>query len=228
MIPTSLAAVPFTPSYLSALAAAPVFHLRPASIVQRGSFEAMLAAPPFNAGRVYPWDLASAAEDAARALLEGDDLGAVLAALSALRQVLDADKLEAEQRQLLAAIHPILAEHWPDYAALRRQEAQREELLPIMAAKHFLTGWDYDGKAFATGRDGLVTDDALRQLNVFEVRTVGLEAYRLMYAEEQRPLSLPPSKSGPVPAPSPAGARPRSAAPGGKSKARASGLKTRA
>lgn len=227
MIATSTAGVPFTPQWRAGQDDAPVFLIRPASILERGQFEATLAGPPYNAGRVFPWDLAAAAEEAARALLDGEHLGQVLEALAAMRQTLDMDALPLEQKQLLTAIDPVLSDHWPEYAELRRRDARRAELLPTLAVKHFLKGWDWGDRAFTFGKDGLVSDETLRALGVFEMRAIGLEAYRLMNAEEQLPLSPPPSKSGPAPPTSPAEKPRRSVVKGGKS-ATVSGRKTRA
>ena len=211
--------VRFTPAFMVGKADAPVFLIRPGSVVERAQLEAALAAPPYNAGRVFPWDLADAAADAARALLTGDDLGQVLDALAAMKASLGLAALPDDQRQLLLGIDDALTSHWPEYAALRQQEARRNELLPLLAAQRFLVGWEGIEAPFTRGKDGRASDDALRILGQFFLPLVGREAYRLLYAEEQRPLSLPPSKSGPAPVISPAVAKRRSGAKAGKSPA---------
>lgn len=208
--------VRFTPPFMAAKADAPVFLIRPGSVVERAQLEAALAAPPYNAGRVFPWDLADAAADAARALLTGDDLGQVLDALAAMKASLGVGDLPDDQRQLLIGIDDALTTQWPEYAALRQQEARRNELLPLLAAQRFLVGWEGIEAPFTRGKDGRASDDALRILGQFFLPLVGREAYRLLYAEEQRPLSLPPSKSGPGPGISPAAGKRRSAVKAGK------------
>lgn len=223
--------VPYTPSWQCDPATgaprpgAPVFHIRPGGIIDRGQVDAELAGPPYNAARVLPWDLIAAAEAGVRQFLDGDDLAQVLEAWGALREaVFDLDKLPPEQRQLLIAIEPALC-NWPEYGELRRREARRDELLPALCVKRFLVGWDHPGAVFATGKDGLVTDGALFQLADFERRAVGLYAYSLMQAEHHRPFSPPPLNAAPAPPPSKAGAKRPSAAKAGKSTA-SSGRKT--
>lgn len=213
---TTTEPVRFTPAFMAGKEGAPVFLIRPGSVVERAQLEAALAAPPYNAGRVFPWDLADAASDAARALLAGDDLGQVLEALAAMKAALGITALPDAQRQLLVGIDEALTTHWPEYAALRQQEARRDELLPLLAAQRFLVGWENIEQPFTTGKDGRASDDALRLLGQFYLPLVGRESYRLLYAEEQRPLSLPPSKSGLGPVTLPAEKPRRSAAKAGK------------
>ncbi len=219
--------VRFTPPWMAADEGAPVFLIRAGSVVDRAQLEAALAGPPYNAGRVYPWDLADTAADAARALLDGDALGQVLEALGAMKASMGLAALADDQRQLLVAVDEALMTAWPEYAALRQREARRDEFLPLLAAQRFLVGWENLPAEFVTGKDGRPTDDTLRALGQFFLPLVGREAYRLLYAEDQRPLSPPPSKSGLAPRTSPAADAPRSAAKAGKSMAK-SGAKTRA
>jgi hypothetical protein len=208
--------VRFTPPFMAAQADAPVFLIRPGSVVERAQLEAVLSAPPYNAGRVMPWDLADAAADAARALLDGEYLGQVLDALAAMKASLGLAELPLDQRQLLIGVDESLTAHWPEYAALRQQESRRDELMPLLACQRFLVGWENVKAEFTRGKDGRISEDSLRALGPFLPRVVGNECYRLLYAEDQRPLSLPPSKSGPGPVISPAGKKPRSAAKAGR------------
>lgn len=224
---TTTEPVRFTPPFMAGQADAPVFLIRAGSVVERAQLEAALAAPPYNAGRVFPWDLADAAADAARALLTGDDLGLVLEALAAMKASMGLAALPVEQRQLLSGVDEALTAHWPEYAELRQQEARRNELLPLLAAQRFLVGWEGVETPFTLGKDGRASDASLRALGQFLLPLVGREAYRLLYAEEQRPLSSPPSKSGPGPVTSPAVGDRRSTVKAGKSPA-SSGRKTRA
>jgi hypothetical protein len=218
--------VRFTPSWLDGQDGAPVFLIRPGSVIERGELESDLASHPFNAGKVYPWDMANVAGDAARALLSGEDLATVLEALGHLRGGQEMAALDADTRQLLIGIDGALMDAWPEYAALRKREARRTEFLPLLAAKRFLVGWEGLEAEFSADKDGKASDAALRALGPVFLPAVGMEAYRLLYAEDQRPLSAPPSKSGPGPETSPAASKRRSAAQAGTSRAR-SGRKTR-
>lgn len=219
--------VRFSPPWLAGQDGAPVFLIRAGSVVDRAQIEALLAGPPYDAGRVFPWHLADAAADAARSLLDGADLAQVLEALTAMKSAMSIDKLPTEQRQLLVGIDSALAAAWPEYAELRRRDARRDEFMPLLAAQRFLVGWENFAAPFVTGKDGRPTDDTLRQLGQFFLPLVGHEAYRLLYAEQQRPLSSPPVKSAPTRPVSPAVARRRTAAKAGSSTA-SSGKKTRA
>lgn len=217
--------VRFTPAWLAGRDGAPVFMIRPGTLTERSQLEADLASHPYNAGRVYSWDMADVATDAARALLQGEDLAQVLEALAALRGSAGGE-VPLEHRQLLIGIDGALMEAWPEYAELRAREARRTEFLPLVAAKRFLVGWEGLDTPFTTDKAGKASDDALRALGALFLPAVGMECYRLLYAEAQRPLSEPPSKfagSGLTTSPA-AGAR-RSAAKAGKSTGK-SGRKT--
>jgi hypothetical protein len=228
MIATSTSQrVPFTPPWLTGRAGAPVFFIRPGSLVERSQLEATLASHPYNAGKVYPWDLADVAADAARALLNGEALAQVLEALSTLRGAGGIESVPLAQRQLLIGVDGALMEAWPEYADLRAREARRTEFMPLLACKQFLVGWEGMETPFTADKDGKASEDALRALGSLFLPVVGMEAYRLLYAEDQRPLSPPPSKSAPDRVTSPAGARRRSAAKAGTSTGK-SGRKTRA
>ncbi len=218
--------VRFTPPWLAGNADAPVFLIRPGSLIERAQLEAYLAGPECNAGRVFPWDLADAASDAARALLDGDDLGQVLEALATLRGARGLESLPQDQRQLLVAIDGALMQAWPEYAELRAREARRQELLPLVACQRFLVGWEGFETPFTPDKHGKPSESSLRVLGSLFLPAVGMEAYRLLYAEEQRPLSDAPSKSAPARPISPAAGVRRSAAKAGKSPVR-SGRKTR-
>jgi hypothetical protein len=220
MIPTSSAAVPFTPPWYLGQGGglrdgAITYRLRPGSVIDRGLFEGAMAGPPFNAGRVFPWDLIDAAERAAAQLLDGDALGQVREALAAWRaNVTSPQALPPETVQLLAGIENALRT-WPEYGELRAAEARRTAVLPVVAAQWFLVGWQGLDAPFTTGPGGKASDAALAAIPAPDLNALGWHAYNLMYAEQHRPLSPPVSTS--------AGTRARSDAAGSRRKTAVAG-----
>lgn len=220
MIAFTAAPQPFTPSWYcnkdgSPRAGARTYLVRPGGITDRAMFEGAIAGPPFNAGRVFPWDLISAAENAVTHLLDGDARGQVLEALAAWRaNMLTPEALPPATAQLLAGVE-IALRSWPEYAELRAAEARRTHMLPTLAAKWFLAGWQGFDAPFELGPDGKASDASLLAIPAPDLNALGWHAYNCMYAEQHRPLSQPPSTS--------AATRPRSGAGGSRRAAKAGG-----
>jgi hypothetical protein len=231
MIALNAAPQPFTPPwYIQGSvprADAVTYLVRAGTIAERAMFEGVIAGPPWNAGRVFPWDLIDAAERAVRQLLDGDSLGQVLEALGAWRaNLLTPEALPAEQRALLDGLEmPLRA--IPEYANLRAIEARRSQILPMLAAAWFLCGWQGNDAPFTLGPDGKASEASLQRIPAPDLSAIGWHAYNLMYAEQHRPLSPPPSTSESSPLPSSVAGSPRAGKAGGKS-AGASGRKIRA
>lgn len=225
MAPPALTTLPWTPDHLVGAPDAPVFLIRPGTMTERVTFEAMLAAPPYRAGRVFPWVLADTAIAAARSLLDGEQLGQVIDAFTALKKLDGVAGLPIDQRQLVIGIEGALTAAWPEYAELHAQLQRRLEIMPLLACRQFLVGWDRFDAEFVTDKDGRPTDDTLRAMGPFFMPLCGHQAYNLLYAKDQFPLSPPPSNAGPAPVISPA-AKPIPMAGAGKSTA-PSGKKTR-
>ena len=220
MIPFSAAPAPFVPLWYLDQSGTPrpdarTYLLRPGTITDRALFEGVIAGPPYNAGRVFPWDLITAAENAVTHLLDGDARGQVLEALAAQRaNILSPETLPPEHTQLLAGIEMALRT-WPEYAELRAAEARRAHVLPMLAAKWFLAGWEGIDQPFTLGPDGKASEAALAAIPAHDFNALGWHAYNAMYAEQHRPLSKPPSTA--------AATRPRSGAGGNRRKARVAG-----
>jgi hypothetical protein len=225
MITASAAPQPFTPPWClgqdgSPLPGARTYLVRPGGIMDRAMFEGVIAGPPYNAGRVFPWDLITSAEGAVNHLMAGDDLaasrGQLLDALAAWRaNMLTPEALPADVVQLLAGVEMALRTY-PEYAELRRAEARRTQVLPVLAAKWFLAGWQGIDAPFQLGPDGKVAESCLIAIPAPDLNALGWHAYNSMYAEQHRPLSPPPSTSGGTPPRSVSGGKRQKAAVAGK------------
>lgn len=182
------ATVLFTPSWYTT-SPKPVFHLRAADVIERGQMEAELAGE-HQAGKVYGFELNAAIRSGVHFLMQDDPgLDHVLSLISAESQG-EADGLADEDKQILIAVRKALALHWPEYKDLVAQANRRREIVPIVCLRRFCTGWD-DLKAdngklivFEQGRDGLVTEAALRRINPLDLMAVGNKAYALQYVDE--------------------------------------------
>jgi hypothetical protein len=220
MIALSTAAVPFTPPWSLDQGGAPLpdartYLVRPGTVADRAMFEGAISGPPWNAGRVFPWDLLNAAERAVMELLDGHSQALVLDALNANRDNLATpEQIPAHQAQLLAGVE-IALRSWPEYAELRAAESRRTHILPMLSAKWFLVGWQGIDAPFTTDRDGKASDAALAAIPSHDLNAIGWHAYNLMHAEQHRPLSKPPLKSG--------AARPRSTTGGSRQRAKVGG-----
>jgi len=209
-----------TPSWLSG-EKAPVYLIRPGSVIERSLVEAELAGE-YQAGRVFAFELLEAFQKGVRALLPDDPEADQLVSLAAAEA--GGETLSAEEARQVADARVALGEHWPDYRALNARIARRKEIAPVLALRRFCVGWENVEVPFARGPDGLVTLDALARLDPLEMLSAGNHAYGLLFPGELEGNSPPPSQSDDGPttstsdAPSPAA---------GKSKAR-SGRKTRA
>ncbi|OYZ15638.1 MAG: hypothetical protein B7Y35_06100 [Sphingomonadales bacterium 28-64-96] len=222
MIPTSAAPQLFTPPWYLQDGAippgAPVYLVRPGSIADRAMFEGVIGGPPWNAGRVFPWDLIDAAERAVTALLDGDARGQVLEALATWRaNMATPEAIPHETTQLLAGLEMALRT-WPEYGQLRAAESRRTHALPVLAAQWFLVGWQNVDQPFTLGPDGKASEASLSSIPAPNLNALGWYAYNLMYAEQHRPLSPPPSTSEGSPSPSSAAGSRRVGRAGGKSK----------
>jgi hypothetical protein len=229
MIYTSAAPQPFTPPWYlkdgSTPPGAPVYLVRPGSIADRAMFEGVIGGPPWNSGRVFPWDLIDAAERAVTALLDGEARGQVLEALATWRaNMATPEAIPDETTQLLAGLEMALRS-WPEYGQLRAAESRRQHALPVLAAQWFLVGWQNVHQPFGLGPDAKASEASLQAIPAPDLNAVGWHAYNLMYAEQHRPLSPPPSTSEGSPLPSTAAGSRRVGRAGGKSMG-ASGKKT--
>jgi hypothetical protein len=178
---------------------APVFHLRAASVIERGQMEAELAGT-YRAGRVFGFDLHQACRDGVQALLADDpEIDRLLALLDAEYNGEAADMPDADKR-LLAEIRRVLAESWPAYRDLVEQGERRREIAPIVAFRRFCTGIDGKGITFTRDRAGMVSNATMAQIDALELSAAGSRAYSLAYGADMEKNLPPPSASdsGPV------------------------------
>ena len=225
MVPTSTKLLPFTPPWLEGKPNAPRYLLQPGGVVERSLFEAELASPPYNAGRVYDVQLYEAARDGVRAWATGDDLARLLELIDAHQggQLKDG----SSDMQMFLTVEAALRDKWPTYAALCAQRSRRQECLPLLAVQRFLRGWENVDKPFKANFDGSPSPETLAAIPPLELRVVGLQAWSLLYvSEEAAGESAAPSKSAQDQETSPSVSSRRTPRKGGRSTA-GSGRKTR-
>lgn len=192
------------------LPGAPVYFIRPGGAGDRAMFDADLAGPPYNAGRVFDVELFDAMSEAVAEWLSGDDLGRAAEVIGLAR----AGRLE---RNTPAAALFIEIEQaclkepggWPLYKALVARRARRETFAPFLAAQRFLCGWEgvttgAGDKAtpvpFAAGPDGQASDASLKVIPEMELLFIGREAWGMLrLTDEQIKNSDAPSTSKPAP-----------------------------
>lgn len=209
--------VRYTPLWREAEAKAPVYLLRAGGVRERAALEAELAGP-HRAGKLYSFELAQAVRDGIDLFMADDPAQErVLAALVQEDEVDQrADKalvagnteesvsiraeLPAEERQLLADVRGVLAEHFGPYRDLLAQQARRREMAPIEALRRFLVGFENVDATFARDRDGMVSEETLAALDPFEMAAAGNHAYGLLYGGGQRRPLAPRSPSEERPA----------------------------
>lgn len=191
----------FTPSWLAQLPdhERPKFTLRPGTVLERDRFEAELEGK-YRAGAVMSFHLMMAAANGIQALVPGEE-GAALVEL--IRAEFGEEELSPAEKAKVKAATEVLAQHWPEYASLVEQEAQRNTILPTLAFIRWCDGWesvkDKDGVTIAYARDplGQIDEAALRRVPPLLMRAAGMEAYGLQYGRTQAKNSAPLSNSSP-------------------------------
>lgn len=195
MTATSTSAVAFTPAWREGSDDAPVFYLVPAGVIERSLMEAELSGR-FAAGRVYGFELLAAVRSGVETLLAGDaDQGRLLELIDLEASGEQVDLTDDDRREL-ADVKRVLATGWPEYQMLLEQVERRRELAPLIAFRRFCTGIEAKGVTFAKGRDGLVSEATLREIDPLELRAAGNRAFSMAYVtEEDAGNSARPSSS---------------------------------
>lgn len=200
----------------------PVYLARVASFDERALFEAELAGPPWNAGRVYDFQLLDALEAATLSRMvdaPSDQQGRVAEAFQRART--DTANLPEADRQLIADLERIEGQTPGRYAELVAARRARAVVLPTVAMRRFLLGWEGRAVDFTARWDGCPDDAALKTVPEAERLWLGVQLYAMLYpsVDEGKPLrSPPPSPRGP--ATSKVGGGRKTAARAGKSAAK--------
>lgn len=208
----------------------PVYLVKAATLDERTLFEAELAGAPWNAPRVFDFQLYDCLIDAVSAWYpdEDPDRARLLDIVETAQR--DPALLDTAGRQLLAALETQAIENWPAYAQLIGARRRRAAILPLRALKRFLVGVEDAEPAipFETDRrDGTVSDLTLAYLDPGDLSWLGLEIYRRLYlSADEGKASAPLPSSPPGPVTSQAAGDRRTAGRAGKSPAK-SGRKTR-
>jgi hypothetical protein len=198
----------------------PVYVITAPTLMQRAAFRRDVAA----AGARYPGqdEMFRALREGIRAAVEEDAQPALLEKLDAAEAAGSGLAEDAELARDLAEIETAMRRHHPPYAALEAERAYWLSIAPIVAARHFLRGWEGVEAPFRR-QNGLVPEDLLAQLPDATVEAIGWEAIALMSPSRvQAKNSASPSPSPSDPATSPAEPSPPTAVPDGSSSASAS------
>ncbi len=205
---------------------APAYHLAVATHLLRAEFRQACAA----AGLRYPNDAQLfAAQRAAISAAGASNAGDLLALVEAGEAKSADPELELPDGTLerLAALQSVLIEQDEAYARLIASRVRFASLMPLVAARMCLRGWenvtDADGKPvpFRRGPQG-VPDDDLEHVPESQLHELGAKAVALMtVSETQAKNSASPSRSPGTPGHSETASSPPMAAPDGKSSATA-------
>jgi len=198
----------------------PVYAIAVPTLMQRAAFRRDVAA----AGARYPGqdEMFVALREGVRAAVEDDAQPALLETLDAAEAAGAGLAEDAELARDMAGIEAAMRRHHPPYAALEAERAYWLSVAPIVAARHFLRGWEGVAAPFRR-QAGLVPEDLLAELPDAHVEAIGWEAISLMSpSRAQAKNSASPSPSPSDPQTSPAEPSRPTAAPDGNSSASAS------
>lgn len=202
--------------------ARPVYLARVASFDERTQFEAELAAPPWNAGRVYDFQLVDALEEASlERLADAPAEHRQRVAEAFHRARTDVANLPPEDRQLIADLERIEQQAPGRYSDLVAARRNRAIMLPSVAIRRFLIGWEGRDEPFTTRPDGRPDDAAMRSIPEAERLWLGVRLYAMLYLSDDEGKASPsPPQSPPGQATSRAGGGRQTAGRAGKSTAR--------
>lgn len=189
---------PFTPEWLEGTEGAPVYHVKVGGVMERSTLEAELEGR-HRARRVFGFELAAAFESGVNALLSDDPERETL--ISLVHQEALGETVTPQERQLLASVRDVLAQHWPEYALLMEAAARRKEIAPVLSFRRFVVAVERDGARIdlARGPDMMLTEAALRSIPNLELIRVGNFAYSLLYGGGEERNFQQPSKSDAAP-----------------------------
>ena len=193
----------------------PVYIIAAPTLMQRAAFRRDVAA----AGARYPGqdELFRALRDGVRVAVEEEAQPALLESLDAAEAAGAGLAEDAELARDLAAIESAMRRHHPPYAALEAERTYWLSVAPIVAARHFLRGWEGVAARFER-RNGLVPEEVLAGISDAHVEAIGWEAIALMSpSRAQAKNSASPSPSPSDQPTSPAEPSPATAAPDGSS-----------
>lgn len=163
---------------------APRLFYRAPSVIERDLFEGEVSGV-YRAPRIFPWDLQAAFAAGLLALLaDNADEAARIAELAQMESA--GESLDPIAMADLTRARDLVGELWPPYQSMIAQAARRDSVVPVLAFRRFVTGWDGleddDGAIpFARGLDGFIPDSALQRIAPMIIRVLGIEIYNGMY-----------------------------------------------
>ena len=197
MIPTdTTTGHPYVPSWREADEKPPRYFFRAASVIERSQIEAELSGE-YEAGRVFSFEVVTAFRNGLNALLEGDpELDRLL---ELVQSESDGVALAGEDRQALVEARAVLVRHWPEYRELIAQQERRKEIAPVLLFRRLCIGWENVYVTFERGKDKLIPETVLAQIDPIEMIGAGNFAYGLLYAGSEERNFQQPSQSDAAP-----------------------------
>lgn len=185
MIPlSSQETVRFTPAYYAEQANAPVYLVAVPTLKQRYAFRRALTAE----GVAYVTDeqLYLIIRQGIREVIEDNEHAALLELVDQFEAGLASGGKDGEPSipdasmiEDMAKIERTLSQYYPPYLDAVAARDHWNNVAPIIAAQHFLRGWEGVDKAFET-RGGLVTEACLSRLPERDVSAIGWKAIILL------------------------------------------------
>lgn len=169
-----------------------VFMIRAGDVIERDMFEADLA--DLGADRVHDFQLTEAFLAGVEVLLDGhpEDIARIREAMAATDALADGEELPADERALLEGARQAVQKAWPPYQTLLSQSSRRAKLIPTLAFRRFVTGWQGpDMPAFEKDIEGNVSLAAMKAIAPIVMRIAGQRAYALLWATGELGNSAP-------------------------------------
>lgn len=186
---------PYTPQALQEQAGAPVFMIKPPTLMERIRYNRDLT--ELGARMPRREEMLTALRAGVSLIIEPADRPA----LEALLDAAQSDTLEEGDKASLTELENLMRDHYPPYAKLCAVQGFWFSTAPIMAFRRFVVGWQNAAQPFKRVGD-LIPEALLEQfdLNIItEVGWAGLLQSRLSEADAKNSPSPSPLDESPLP-----------------------------
>jgi hypothetical protein len=154
----------------------PTYWVRPASLFERAAFHRDLAS---RGVKIHARERLTAALREDLAALAPENLADLLALVDLVAATAPGELGEAEAARF-DLLCDVCRRAGSAFAAVEADHVYWAEMVPLLAAKRFLDGWEGDGlPPFARGREG-VADDLLERVDPLHLVQAGWKAWSLM------------------------------------------------
>ena len=132
--------------------------------------------------------------DAVNALLKGKAKKEALRDLDLIDELGESTDVpdEKQREERMAVVRRVAdlgqwaAANWPPYAEVTAQADYAWTMSQVLAAKHFLCGWEHVGAKFETNGSGLISEAALEEIPRAHVFEIAMKALSLMRVDSER------------------------------------------